>query len=42
MTSEGIFFAPHDDTGIIAFVLDKIRDEENNVSVEELDKKTKI
>jgi hypothetical protein len=24
MTSEGIFFAPRDDTGIIAFVLDKI------------------
>jgi len=42
MTSEGIFFAPRDDTGIIAFVLDEIRKEENNVSVQECDKKTKI
>jgi len=42
MSSEGIFFARRDDTGIIVFVLDEIREEENNVSVQELDKKTKI
>ena len=33
---------PSGDIGIIAFVLDKIREEENNVSFQELDKKTKI